>query len=298
MASFDAAALLIGLREGLEAFLVTGILLGMTKRFGRPEQGAWVLGGAGLGLAAAFVLALAVRAGLDTWYQAGGGAALIAFVTGAVALGILVYMVLWMYRHTMGTMSTLHRKVEAAAAAGKGAVPAFLAFVVVFREGVEAVLFFAARAGSTSWQVLGISGLLGFTASAFLVLGIFRVAVHIHMQRFFAFTGALLVLLSAGVLVGTVGAGEELLASHGGAASPAAFDARSAFPVEDGCLVDADPCPPADAVHGNAVAAVLHTVVGYEDHPSWAQAVAYLLFVVGFGGWTLRNAWPRPKPAL
>ncbi|MFO1533087.1 MAG: FTR1 family protein, partial [Thermoplasmatota archaeon] len=229
--------------------------------------------------------------------EQGGGETTIELVTGAVALAILVYMVVWMYRHTMGTMATLRDRIEKASQTGSRYVAAFLAFVVVFREGVEAVLFFAARSTETPWPVLGFSGLLGFAASAFLVMGIFRVAVHIHMQRFFALTGALLILLSAGVLVGTVGAAEEVGAGHGWPGSGNAWDLRGGFAVEDGCRVDADPCPAAEEVHGNAAAAMLHTLVGYDDHPSWAQVVAYLLFVGGFGGWTLSKLRRKTAPA-
>jgi high-affinity iron transporter len=300
MTWFEPAAALIGLREGLEAFLVTGILLGVTRRLGARLQAQAVWLGAAAGLAASIVFAFIVQVGLDAWYQR-GGALLIEVSTGVVALGILTYMVVWMYRHTMQSMAAMRTKMAGARDSGRWFLVASLAFLVVFREGVEAVLFFAAKAAAGSpWTSLGLSGIAGFAISGLIVIAIFRVAVRVNIQHFFAITGGLLILLSAGVLVGTAGAAEELGAQHAlWQASPAAYDARCTFPHEshDANETAEAGCPKPQGETANPLAAVLHTLVGYEDHPTWTQAVAYLAFVLGFGGWYARMVWgTRPSP--
>lgn len=283
---FEAAATLIGLREGLEALLVTGILLGMVRRFGQPRRAIVILAGAGTGLVVSIGFGLAVQRGLAGWYN-GANRALAEVVTGLAALGILTYMILWMYRHTVQTIAGARSRVLRAAETGSWFLLGSLAFFVVFREGVEMVLFFAARASQTPWDTLAVSGALGFGLSTLAAYAIFRMSVRINLEKFFAVTGLLLILLGAGILVGTVGAAETVgEENHWSTRTPAAYDLTRGFPQEDQCTdASLDPCPANDVIPGNAAAAALHTLIGYEDHPSWAQVLAYLAFVGGFGGW-------------
>jgi high-affinity iron transporter len=276
---FEPAAALIGLREGLEALVVTGILLGMMKRFGHAAQARWVWLGALAGLAAAVLFGGIVRTGLQAWYDA-GGADVLELTTGLVALAILTYMVLWMQRHTMGMMGSLRAKVAQAVEGGRWGLIASLSFFMVFREGVETVLFFAAKATEVGWSPLAASGALGFGLSALLAYAIFRLSLRIDFERFFAVTGFLLILLAAGVLVGTVGAAEAVGESHGWFTATAhAWDTSATLPDE-----------------GNWLGNLLHVFVGYVDHPSWAQVVAYVAFVGGMGLAYALSLRHRPAP--
>jgi len=277
MAWLDVAAILVGLREGFEACLLVGILLGMVTRLGHAGQRRTVWTGALLGLAAS-VAAGSALAGLEGWYEGSHGDALIEVATGVVALALVVYMVLWMQRQTAGMAGGLHTKMVEALSTGRSGVVAALAFLVVLREGIETVLFYAARAATEPWLALATSGVLGLAAAALLAAGVFRLSVRVNMERFYALTGYLLILLAAGILVGAVGAAEELGADHHlWTPSPQAWDLSGPLP-SDG---------------GNALGNLLHVLVGYEAQPTWAQVVAYVLFVGGLGAW---HAWMQRQP--
>src|SRR5687768_3809842 len=162
MPTVDAAALLIGLREGLEALLILGILLAILRRLGHPEKSRQVWIGAGLGLLASVGIGLVVQAIFATWFEDGPGAAIFEIVVALVAVGILTYMVLWMQKHTMTLVETVKAKTELAVKEGRWALLGGLAFFTVFREGLETVLFYAARLADISWGTLILSGLIGF----------------------------------------------------------------------------------------------------------------------------------------
>src|SRR5687768_11469933 len=101
MPNVDLAALLIGLREGLEALLILGILLAILRRLGRSDKAHHVWLGAGLGVLASVIVGVIVQAIFATWFAEGPGAAIFEIVVALLAVVILTYMVIWMQKHTM-----------------------------------------------------------------------------------------------------------------------------------------------------------------------------------------------------
>src|ERR1700722_16458356 len=88
----------IGLREGLEAALIVGIIAAFLKKQGRPDLLRWLFAG----VAAAVLLCVAVGVGLDVVSrdlpqrrQEG-----LETVVGVLAVGMVTYMVIWMRRHS------------------------------------------------------------------------------------------------------------------------------------------------------------------------------------------------------
>src|SRR5262249_2792531 len=131
--------LLITWRETLEAALVVGILLTYVARSGQRRAGRYVWLGAATAVVAALICASA----------SGGAMALLGgetqegvqglFVFGA--LGGLSGMVVWMHGTPGSIQGDLHRQADWALATGRLIGLAAIAFVAVFREGVETVLF-------------------------------------------------------------------------------------------------------------------------------------------------------------
>ncbi len=260
--AFVAEAALIALREGLEAFLIVGILLGFVMKLGRPDARRWVWLGLAAGVAASLLVGLLVQFFLLETFEERGGAEWFELFAALVAVTVLTYMVFWMWKHTRSLMAGLQKKIGDALSRNALGVVALLTFVSVLREGLEVVLFYGALAGRNAGFDLAWSGLLGAVLSVGIVVAILKTTLHFDLQRFFAVTGILLVFVAAGLLVHSVHAATSLgLLSP----APAVWD-TSGFVGEDG-----------------AAGRILHALVGYTPQPTLLQALLYFgyLFAVG-----------------
>jgi high-affinity iron transporter len=191
---------LIGLREGLEATLVVVILVAYLVRSGRRE----LLGRIWAGVAVAVLVSLAFGAlltfgprGLDFRAQEAIGGSL-----SIIAVAFVTVMVMWMARSARSLSGELKGRVDAAAAGGVSLV--VVAVLAVGREGLETALFLwaatqaAAGNGSATGPLLGAA--LGLLTAVTIGYLFYRGAVRINLSKFFTWTGALLILVAAGVL--------------------------------------------------------------------------------------------------
>lgn len=259
---FVAEAALIALREGLEAFLIVGILLGFLTRLNRPDGKKWVWIGLAAGVAVSLAVGLLVQLVILDAFEAAGGGEWFELVAALAAVVVLTYMVFWMWQNTRTLMAGIRKKVGQAVDKNTLWVVALLTFLAVVREGLEVVLFYAALAGGNSAFDLAWSGLLGAAFSVLIVLAIFKTSVSLNLPKFFAFTGILLVFIAAGLLVHSVHAAMDLgLLPH---MSPI-WD-TSGFLSDD-----------------SAMGRILHALVGYAATPNILQAVAYFGYLFGVG---------------
>ncbi|GAA3385616.1 iron uptake transporter permease EfeU [Cryptosporangium minutisporangium] len=190
--------LLIGLREGLEAALVVSILVAYlvkTERRNRlPLVWAGVAAAIAVSVAFGALLTYAIT-GLDTFKQqelAGG-------FLSIVAVGLVTWMIFWMRRTARHLKADLTGKLEAAIAMGAGAV-ALMAFLAVAREGLETTLFFFSAAQQAESELGPLLGFLaGIVIAVALAFALYRGAVRINLGTFFTWTGALLVVVAAGI---------------------------------------------------------------------------------------------------
>lgn len=192
------ASLLLSLREGLEAALIIGIVLGALNKMNRSELSPAVYAGA----LAAVLVSAAVGVGLtalglsleEPYEQVFEGLAML------LAAGVLTWMIFWMRTQSRTMKSELEVGVrEATAGAGKRALFS-LAFLAVVREGVELALFLAAAAFATDPQSTVLGTLLGLAIAVVLGWGLFASSVRLNLKRFFQVTGVVLILFAAGLL--------------------------------------------------------------------------------------------------
>src|SRR5436190_10533306 len=190
---------LIGLREGLEASLIVCILVAYLVKTERRDalKPVW----AGIGVAV--LVSLAFGAGLEFGSQeltfqaqeALGGSLSI------IAVGLVTWMVFWMRRTARHLKTELHGKLDAALAMGTGALVA-TAFLAVGREGLETALFVwasvHAASDGTPRPLVGVA--LGLATAVLLGWLFYRGALKINLAKFFTWTGAMLVVVAAGVL--------------------------------------------------------------------------------------------------
>ena len=261
---------LIGLREGLEASLVVGILTAYLIRTGRRDR----LGAVWLGIAAAVGLSLTIGAVLTFTSAELDAEAGEAFggVMSVIAVGFVTWMVFWMRRASRSMTAELHGRVDKAVAMGTGAL-VMTAFVAVAREGIETALFVwtaVQAAGSGSGPLVG--AVLGIAVSVGLGWLLYRRAVTIDLHRFFARTGAALVVVAAGVLAYSV---HEL-------------QDAGILPGEDALAFDVSGLVGPDSVVGTLVRGVLNLrpAMSWLEGAAWAAYLVPVMYLFFRGGRT------------
>ena len=189
---------LIGLREGLEAALVVGILVAYLVRTGRTNRLVPLWAGVALAVAASLGFAAALH--ITSNELSDRAEQIFAGVMSIIAVGFVTWMVFWMRRTSRSMKSELHGKLDAAAEMGSVAI-ALMAMVAVAREGLETALFLWTNEkamGAASHPAVG--GLLGILVAALIGYLLYRQAIAINLASFFKVTGALLIVIAAGVL--------------------------------------------------------------------------------------------------
>jgi high-affinity iron transporter len=194
------ATYLIGLREVLAATLLVSILVAFLVRAERSDRLVPLWAGVGL--------AIALSAGVG-WLLSYTSSTLLATyehrelfeaVTSVLAVVFVTWMIFWMRSAARSVAGDPRSRLGAALAVGPAAVAA-LAFLAVAREGLETSLIFYSAVQGASTSAGPLYALLGGIATA---IGIGRLlyagAVRFDLSRFFAWTGALLVLVAAGIL--------------------------------------------------------------------------------------------------
>ncbi len=79
-----------------------------------------------------------------------------------------------------------------------------LAFLAVFREGIELALFLTAATFASDAQQTLFGAILGLFAAVVLGWLMFATTIRLNLRRFFLITGALLILFSAGLVARSV----------------------------------------------------------------------------------------------
>ncbi|MEJ5944543.1 iron uptake transporter permease EfeU [Pseudokineococcus basanitobsidens] len=265
------ANLLIGLREGLEASLVVGLLVAALVRAGRRDALPAVV----VGVVAAVLLSVGLGAVLEltsrdmTFRQQElfGGSLSIASV------GLVTWMVLWMRRAARDLRGDLGARVGSALAVGPLAV-GVVALLAVGREGLETALFLWAAARATGAGTGPLVGaVVGLAVAVVLGWLVYRGALRLDLRRFFTWSGAALVVVAGGVLAYGVHDLQEAAVLPG--LTSLAFDVSAVV-------------PPA-----SWYGALLKGTVGFTPATTWLQAVAWVLYVVPMLVVVLRPARPR-----
>jgi high-affinity iron transporter len=283
---------LVALRESLEAFLLVGILSGVVVKLGFPQARKQVLWGAVAGAVVAVLLGFLAQGVAQRLYEA--NAVLFEGLASLLAVCILTYMIVWMYRHTRDLMGTLHTRAKAALGAGRPAVLFGLSFVAVVREGLETVLFVAGKLAESPTGA-GVGVVVGVGLSALLAYLLFSGVLKLSVQGFFTVTGAILVLVAAGMLVTTVHDLSEPKADGGPGWVPQSAQAIHAHDVLPTECEDGAPTTAACVTGG-----LLHVLVGWRDDLRVAELAAWALYVaafaLGYGLVRRRKTHPAKAP--
>ena len=186
------SALLIALREGVEASLVVGIILVYLSRTGRGRLTRFVW----YGVAAAAALSLGVAVALERWRISEDGFEGLMLLIAAV---FVVTMIVWMNRVARHLKKEIEQRVEAYAeragsAAGWGIF--LFVFLMVLREGAELALILRAVELSSEGLQTWIGTIVGIAAAVAVGLFFFKGTLRIPLHRFFAATSVILMLVA------------------------------------------------------------------------------------------------------
>ncbi|MFQ5951668.1 MAG: FTR1 family protein, partial [Candidatus Geothermarchaeales archaeon] len=179
------ASFLITFREALEAALIIAILVVYLRKIHKAELNKYVwLGstGAVAGSLLLGALVLTIYGGLE-----GPVVNLFEGVASVTATVVLSYMILWMARNSKRIKGELEHGIDISISTGELLGIAVLAFVAVFREGLETVLFLTAsfflEPGET---MIGLA--LGASVVVALAVLLMRGTVRLPIKTFFKFT--------------------------------------------------------------------------------------------------------------
>ena len=189
---------LLALREGLEAALIIGIVLGALKKINRPELNRAVWIGAGSAVLVSIIAAFAMN-GVGASFE-GAAEEIFEGITMLLAAGVLTWMIFWMQRQAHNLKYKLQAEVRQAATQNNGRALFALAFFAVMREGIELVLFLTAASMATSAQQTIVGALLGLGTAALLGYLLFATTIRLNLQRFFQVTSILLIFFAAGLV--------------------------------------------------------------------------------------------------
>jgi high-affinity iron transporter len=251
-----SASLLLVMRETVEASLLIGILFACLERTENRRYFAGVWAGAGAGTLVSVLLGATLFLTLGS--VAGPAREALEGAVMWVAAAVLTYVIWWMRREGGSMAHSL--RTEAAAGVGRGSVLALgtLAFLAVFREGAEAVLYLGAAASNSPWERVILGASMGFAAAVLIGSAMYRGGTRLlSPQRFFAVTSALLLLFAAGMV------GRATLAFQAAGVFPGTVTAWNASAV----LPDT-----------GSLGQALQALFGYTATPSVLQVI----FVLGY----------------
>ena len=211
-AESDIATLLgafaILLREGLEALLVVIAMIAFLRKAERTEAMPYVHGG--------WVAAL--LAGIATWFAAtyaisisGQSRELAEGFGGIIAALVLLWVGVWMHGKAQADewRRYIAAKMRGALSRGSAWFLFGLAFIVVYREAFETILFYAALWTSGNGGTILAGALTAVAVLAALAWVMLRLSKSLPISEFFRYS-ALLIAILAVVLIGKgIGALQE-----------------------------------------------------------------------------------------
>lgn len=200
---------LITLREGLEAFLVVGIILSYLGRAGASQFNKWIYLGVGLGLLSAFALALFFQL-LYTGFDSKIMELYVKIGIMAFAVAVLTYMTVWMTKSSHKLKQSVELALEQIIDKGSVFALVFMAYLAVLREGFETVLFLGALYGDNMAADVLYGGMAGLVIALFMTIGIFRGMRVVPLKTFFTVMSTLILLIAAGLLINMIGMMQDL----------------------------------------------------------------------------------------
>lgn len=250
------ASLVLAFREGLEASLIVGILLGYLRKIEAQQYRRYIWLGVGLAVAASLAVAIVIQ--LIGYQLEGQAEELFEGVVMLLAVGVLTWMVFWMRYQAQAYAEQLHDELAEAISLGQVRGLTSMAFLAVFREGVELALFLSAAVFIVDDGAALAGALVGLAAAVLVGVLVFYSSMRLDVRAFFQVTSVILLVFAAGLLAHGVHELQEagvlpVLVEH-------VWDVNH--------ILD----------ENSTVGELLKTLVGYNGDPSLLEVIAYLIY--------------------
>ncbi len=261
------ASFIVTFREGLEAALVIGIIYAYLAKINKLYLSRYLFAGAFGGVIASLGLAFILRA-VDSEFK-GAEAAIFEGFFGIAAAAVLTYMIFWMAKNSKMIKGEIQEKIDLSISKKKVIGIMLLSFAVVFREGVETVLFLGNLAVTAPVNTL-IGALIGLITVSLISFLMFRRIYSFNVSKFFKYTSIIMIIFAAGLV------GKATFVLQAGGLLPgtiAAWD-TSRF-VSDGGIMGS----------------LLGALIGYAAKPTILQVIFYFSYLsVVFYLWLDKSA--------
>ena len=264
--------LIVGLREGVEGALVIGIILAYLSKIGQKALRRYVFIGTGAAFGGSIAIAGLIVGVFRLENFTGTQEQFFEGITAIIAVVVLTSMVLWMMKAAKDIRRHVEQRINVLVDRRQTMGLASLAFIAVFREGVETVLFMAGLTASIGTDVVA-GAAVGLLIAAFLGYGLFAASWRINLRRFFQGTGLFLIIVAAGLLA--IGLHELQEAGVLPWLSAEVYNLHATFADDE----------------TNPAGYILRGLIGYNDNPTQLEVVGYVAYWVLAGAlfWSIRS---------
>ncbi|MHB1088091.1 MAG: FTR1 family iron permease [Acidimicrobiales bacterium] len=257
----------IFLREGIEASMIVAMLLSYLSRINKREHFRDVF----LGVGAAFVLIVLGGVGAYFLIQQYDGSNVQTYfetTTYIIAAGFLTWMTFWMHKHARTMAKELQARSDVALSKGTRLGLGVLSFQAVGREGLETMVFTLAIVFASERQaqtpvhgnLLLVGAALGLAVAFLLAFFMYRLGAKVNLKIFFRVLGIVLMFFAAGLLADAV----ENLQQLGWLSIGTHVMWNSSGAITE----------------SSNIGDILHSMLGYADHPTVMQGIVYVTYVV------------------
>ena len=189
-------------REGLEAILVIAAIIAYLTKSGNGKNLKSVYIGAAAGIVASFIAAAVLAWAKSAFVGAGLAQEIIEGITALIAVCVLFYVSNWMISKAEAASWSryIDGRVQSSVAQGSAFALAFTAFLSVFREGAEVVLFYQPMLSEGNPGMVWAGFGAGCVLLVFIYLAITRLSIKLPIKVFFTVTSILMAVMCVSFL--------------------------------------------------------------------------------------------------
>ncbi len=279
-----STSFLIAFREALEAALIVVIIAAYLKKIGKVKLNRYLYFGAGVAIVASIILGAVVQ--VIYGQLSGVTEKMFEGVASLTATAVLTYMIFWMSGHAQKIKGELQKKIDIAITREQLFGIATLAFVAVFREGLETVLFLTVTFfRDPSGTIIGVT--IGFIVVIIIAMFLMKGVYRLDIGKFFKYTSMILIIFAAGLAGYGV---HELIEAGEGSGIEFGILGQTAYNINP--ATNPDGTYPLLHEKG-VVGSIFKALLGYDGNPEWLRIIVYAGYWLIVGAYILRTYWVK-----